>query len=213
MQKLFKTVLPDEPYKTSTTKNVTVDCTYTGRRYLLVRMNHDGSIFALEKQVDTLEEIENFKLTDQQLAAENRFQVTIDADINTWEAAHISHEYEHGEVANYKETLATGETWEYTYDDFQGALDQPFYVNDIRFDRATNTWIRPRYRVHALTRDAFMGSIADQAETYQVAAASGKYTGAQLESIKTHAAFLATVATKYSNVDHWKIPYPAAPAL
>ena len=213
MQKLFKTVLPDEPYKTATTKNITVDCTYTGRRYLLVRMNNDGSMFCLEKQLDTLEEIDKFRLTDQQLAAENHFQVVIDADINTWEAAHVSHEYEHGEVPNYKETLPTGETWEYTYDDFQGALDQPFYVNDLRFDRSTNTWIRPRYRVHALTRDSFMSAIAGQADTYAQAAASGKYSGEQLESINVHAAFLKAVPSKYANVDHWKIPYPQAPTL
>ena len=213
MQKLFKTVLPDEPYKTATTKNVTVDCTYTGRRYLLVRMNNDGSMFCLEKQADTLEEVDKFRLTDQQLAAENHFQVVIDADNNTWEAAHVSHEYEHGEVPNYKETLPTGETWEYTYDDFQGALDQPFYVNDLRFDRSTNTWIRPRYRVHALTRDSFISAIAEQADTYLEAAASGKYSGEKLEAINVHAAFLKAVPSKYANVDHWKIPYPSPPAL
>ena len=213
MHKPFTTVLPDEPYKTATTKNTTVDCVYTGKRYLLVRMNNDGSIFALEKQSDSLEDIENFKLTDAQLAAERHFQIVMDAEVNTWEAAHITHEYEHSEVPDYKETLSSGETWEYHYDDFQGALDQPFYVNDLRYDRATNSWIRPRYRVHALTRDAFMSSIDSQAKDYDNAVSSGKYSGEKLESIKTHAAFLKSVNTKYANIDHWKIPYPTAPSL
>lgn len=213
MQKLFTTVLPDEPYKTATTKNTTIDCTYTGKRYVLVRMNNDGSMYACERQSDSLEDIENCKLTAAQLASENHFQVVIDAEINPWEAAHLTHDYEHGEVPNYNEVLATGDTWEYTYDDHSGALNQPFYTNDMRYDRATNSWLRPRYRVHALTRDSFMSAIAEQAAEYERAAASDKYSGERLDTIKAHAAFLKSLPTKYANIDHWKIPYPTCPSL
>lgn len=214
MRKAFKTVLPDEPYKTTTKKNITVDCIYTGRRYLLIRLNGDGTMFAMEKQAETVEELEPYKMTPQQLALDgNTFQIVLDADVHTWEAAHITHEYEHGEIPNYRETLPTGETWEYNYDNFSGALDQPFYVNDLRYDVPTQTWIRPRYRVHAITRQDFLASMALQAKTYREAYTSGQYLPDQLEKIKAHYEFCESIPTKYANVDHWKITCPTPPQL
>ncbi len=214
MRKAFQTVLPDEPYKTTTKKNITVDCIYTGRRYLLIRLNGDGTMFALEKQAETLEELEPFKMTPAQLALDgDTFQVVLDAETHTWEAAHITHDYEHGEVPNYKEVLPTGETYEYTYDDFNGALTQPFYVNDIRYDIHTKAWIRPRYRVHALTRQEFLSSMETQTKTYKEAMESGQYLPEQLAKIKAHYEFCQSVPTKYAGVDHWKIVCPSPPTL
>ncbi len=214
MRKAFKTVLPDEPYKTTTKKNTTVDCIYTGRRFLLIRLNGDGTIFALERQAETAEELEPFKMTPEQLALDgDTFQIVLDAEVNTWEAAHITHDYEHGEVPNYKETLPTGETWEYTYDDFCAALDQPFYVNDLRYDLPTKTWIRPRYRVHAIARQDFLASMAQQAKTYKEAYESGKYLADDLAKIKAYYEFCQSVPTKYANVDHWKITCPSTPPI
>lgn len=214
MRKAFKAVLPDEPYKTTTKKNITVDCIYTGKRYLLIRLNGDGTMFALEKQAETLEELEPFKMTPAQLALDgNTFQIVLDADIHTWEAAHITNDYEHGEVPNYRETLPTGETWEYHYDDFNGAITQPFYVNDLRYDVPTQAWIRPRYRVHAITRQDFFGSMALQAKQYKEALESGQYLAEDLAAIKSHYEFCSTIETKYANVDHWKITCPTPPQL
>lgn len=208
MRKAFTTVMPDEPYKTTTKMNITVDCVYIGKRYLLVRFNLDGTIFALEKQGETLAEIEMYKLTEQQLAAEKQFQIVIDAEVNTWEAAHLTHEYEHAAVADPTFTLASGETWTYHYDDFHGALDQPYYTNDLRYDRATNTLLRPRYRTHAVTKDSFWAAMADQLKAFEAAAGSINYLPEQLTAIRAHRDWLKAAPTKYANEDHWKIPYP-----
>lgn len=214
MRKAFQTVLPDEPYKTTTKKNITVDCIYTGRRFLLIRLNGDGTMFALEKQADTEAELDLYKMTPEQLALDgNTFQIVLDAETHVWEAAHITHDYEHGEVPNYKETLPTGETYEYQYDDFNGALTQPFYVNDIRYDIHTKTWIRPRYRVHAITRQDFLASMATQAKIYKEAYESGTYLPEDKEKIKAHYEFCDSVPTKYANIDHWKIPCPNPPII
>jgi hypothetical protein len=209
MRKAFTTILPDEPYKITTKSNITVDCIYTGKRYLLVRMNNDGSMFCLERQEEALEALEMFKLTDAQLAGEGHYQVVLDAEVNTWEAAHLTHDYEHSAVPDPTFTLPTGETWTYHYDDFHGALAQPFYVNDMQHDRATNTWIRPRYRVHALTAEAFWAGVQDQLKTFETAAASTAYLPEQLVKIKAHRDWLKSAPTRYAGVDHWKIPYPS----
>jgi hypothetical protein len=214
MRKAFVTIMPDEPYKTTTSKNITVDCVYTGRRYLLIRLNNDGTMFCLERAEETLEELERFKLTDEQLAAEKQFQIIMDAEVNTWEAAHLTHDYEHSEVPDPTFTMPSGETWTYHYDDFHGALDQPYYVNDMRYDRSTRTWIRPRYRVHAITKESFWAGIADQTRRYEEAATSSAYLPEQLAKIKEHRDWLKAAPTKYAGVDHWKIPYPGnAPSI
>jgi hypothetical protein len=208
MRKMFTTVMPDEPYKTTTKKNITVDCVYTGKRYLLVRMNNDGTLFALERSEETLEALELYKMTEAQLAGEGHFQVVLDAEVNTWEAAQLTHDYEHSAVPDPTFTLASGETWTYHYDDFHGALAQPYYVNDMRYDRATNTWIRPRYRVHALTKESFWSGLKDQLKGYEAAVISGAYLPEKLAEIKAHRDWLATAITKYADEDHWKIPFP-----
>lgn len=208
MRKAFTTVMPDEPYKTSTKNNNTVDCIYTGGRYLLIRVNNDGSVFCLERQEETLEALEKYKLTAEQLAAENQFQVVMDAEVNTWEAAHLTHEYEHSEVPDPTFTLPTGETWTYHYDDYHGALDQPYYVNDMHYDRATNTWVRPRYRVHALTKESFWSGMEEQLKAFETAAQSTAYLPEKLAKIKEHRDWLKAAPTRYAGVDHWKIPYP-----
>ena len=214
MRKAFKAVLPDEPYKTTTKKNITVDCIYTGRRFLLIRLNGDGTMFALERAAETEAELEPFKMTPEQLALDgDTFQIVLDAEVNTWEAAHITHDYEHGEVPNYKETLPTGEVYEYHYDDFCAALDQPFYVNDMRYDIPTQTWIRPRYRVHAVTRQDFLAGMAVQARVFKEAYDSGKYLAQDMEKFKAYYEFCQSVPTKYANVDHWKINCPAPPII
>lgn len=210
MRKAFTTVLPDEPYKTTTKKNITVDCVYIGRRYLLVRFNNDGTIFALEKTAETLPEVEMYKLTDQQLAAEKQFQLIIDAEVNTWEAAHLTHEYEHSVVADPTFTLASGETWTYHYDDFHGALAQPFYTNDMRYDRATNTLVRPRYRTHAVTKATFWANMEVQLKAFELAAQSTSYLPEKLVEIKAHRDWLKNAIAKYANEDHWKVPFPTS---
>ena len=214
MRKKFTTVLPDEPYKISTSKNITVECFYTGPRYLLVRMNkNDNTLFCVDRQAESLEEIEKFKMTDEQQAYDGTYQVVLDAELNTWEAAHLTHEYEHEAFDDYREVLSTGEVYEYHYDDYTGALDQPFYTNDIKYSPQTKTWVRPRYRSHALTRDQFMESVNTSASVYQQAYDSGAYPQERLNEIKQHLDFLKGVPKKYANVDHWKIPYPNPPAL
>lgn len=214
MRKAFQAVLPDEPYKTTTKKNITVDCIYTGRRFLLIRLNGDGTLFALEKQADTEEELEKFKMTPEQLALDgDTWQIVMDAEIYTWEAAHITHEYEHGEIPNYKETLPTGEVYEYIYDDFSGAITQPFYVNDIRYDLPTKTWIRPRYRVHALTRQDFFNGMANHAKFYKELYENGTYLPEAKQKIKEYYEFCESIPTKYANVDHWKIKCLPVPII
>jgi hypothetical protein len=95
-------------------------------------------------------------------ATSQKPQTVIDAEVDTWMAAHLTHEYEHTAVPNYVETLSTGEVYEYYYDDIQSACTQPYYTNDAYYKKETNSWIRPRMRTHAITRASFLEGVSSQ---------------------------------------------------
>jgi hypothetical protein len=210
MNKEFTAVYPDEPYKVTTKLNNTIKCVYQGRRYVLVRVNEaDGTVFCVDRQSDSAEEIETFKVEEQ-----GHFSVVLDAEVHTFEAAYLTNLYEHDDVPNYKETLPNGETYEYNYGNDGSILHQPCYANDMKYDRNTNSWIRPRFRVHALSREQFFSSVANQHQYFASEAVdTSKYTNQQLAKLKDYADYLATVPTVYATVDHWKIPSRPVPQI
>lgn len=214
MKKKFTTVLPDEPYKTSTKLNKTIECTYEGPRYILLRVRQsDGSIVCIDRENEDLEMIEAAKIEQHRLDPEEVFQVVLDAEVNTWEAAYVTGYYSHDPFPDHTETLPDGSTWTYHYDDGACAVEQPFYVNDMKYDRATSTYTRPRYRVHAVAKKDFWEGVRSQLDTYSAmlegAYQDKGYTPEQIEKIKVQVEFLKTCEEKYGNVDHWKIPFPA----
>jgi len=218
MRKTFTTVLPDEPYKTTTKKNNIVECTYDGPQFLLLRINNkDGFIFCIDRVADKLEDLDNFKLQPHQLEDEDQFQIVIDAAELTWEAAYLTGNYTHEPFVDYTETLVTGETYTYHYDDESCAVEQPFYVNDMFYDKTTNTFKRPRYRVHAVAKADFVASIDSNLKAIndKLADESDKFTAEDIAKLKEYQTFIASVKTKYiaAGVDHWKIPFPEMPKL
>lgn len=211
MNKNFKTVLPDEPYKTSTKKNITVDCVYNGPRYLLLRCRQsDGWIMCVDRASDDYDFLQTLITTNEP----ELFFVTLDAETHTWEAAHLTHDYKHGEVDDYVEVLPTGEKYQYYYDDFVGACNQPFYVNEMYYDQGTSSFRRPKYRVHAVAKEDFWASIESNLKTFESAVNNlDRYAAERHASIKAHYDFLKTCKTKYGSIDHWKIPFPPMPPL
>jgi hypothetical protein len=213
MRKAFTAVLPDEPYKTTTKLNRTVECFYVGARFVLVRVEKsDGKYYCVDGYSETLEGLDSSRLPEDVLSKEGHSQVVIDAESDTWMAAHLTHEYEHTAVPNYSETLSTGEVYEYVYDDIHSACSQPYYTNDAYYKKETNTWIRPRMRTHAVTRASFLDGVASQISTIEEVIARGLTSDRQIQA-QTYLDFLKSISTKYANIDHWKIRFPKYPDL
>jgi hypothetical protein len=212
MNKKFLAVLPDEPYKTTTKLNRTVECEYNGPRYLMLRIEEkDGHVYSLDKYADDMASIEEF---EKGVDPEPGFYYTLlDADKLTWEAAYLTGSYSHTENPDYQETLPNGEVYQYHYDDEHGACNQCFYTNDMYHDRATNTFKRPKYRVHAVKRSEFDGSVNTQIEHFTNELQSGRYNDEQLKEVNAYLAFLKSIATTYKGVDHWKIKFPPYPGF
>lgn len=218
MRKTFTTILPDEPYKTTTKKNQVIECTYDGPRYLLLRVREsDGFIFSIDRVEEDLATLEKFKIEPHKLEGEGMFQVVLDAMDLTWEAAYLTGDYSHAPFPDYEETLVTGEKYTYHYDDEGCAVEQPFYVNDMHYDKGTNTFKRPRYRVHAVAKADFAAAMVSNLKHIQdiIDNESHKFTDEDLVAIRNYKDFLASIPTKYiaAGVDHWKIPFPPIPKL
>ncbi len=211
MKKIFTSVLPDEPYKTSTKKNITVECTYDGPRYIILRFRQaDGSYVCIDKEGDDLEQVQGQLIDQHKLDPEGVYQVILDAETHTWEAAYVTGYYSHEAFADYEETLPTGEKWTYHYDDTSCAVEQPFYVNDLVHNKETGQYQRPRYRVHAVAKKDFWNGLLTQIESYESILGGNRQgiTEEQVKKIEEHLKFLNTCEAKYKDVDHWKIPFP-----
>jgi len=209
MKKKFITVLPDEPYKPVAKNNNAVECEYDGPRYLILRISaSDGHIFCIDRESNDLETIQSFLIDQHKLDPEGMYQIILDAEENVWEAAHLTGYYSHAPFPDYHEVLPDGlGEYTYHYDDNRGAAEQPFYVNDMFYEKETKTFRRPRYRTHAVAKKDFWAGIQAQLDQY-TAVLEGSQQGYTEEKLRSHVEFLSTCEEKYGKIDHWKIPFP-----
>ena len=78
---------------------------------------------------------------------------------------------------------------------------------DLKF--VNGTFVKPRFRVHALTRESFMQSMQQQVTYMNNALENNDSLSDEVRGqLETYIAFLENIPTKYAAVKHWKIPFP-----
>ncbi len=207
--KNFSIPLADEPYVDTTALNKSHPATYTGPRFLKIAI--DSATKYVERVVcgaDTLDEINSINVPLE----EGRTYHVFDANTNAFEAAYLTGLYNTGVVENYTETLPTtdaegnAETWTYGWDDNTGMIAQQYYNLDLKF--INGSFVAPRFRVHALTRESFMQSMQLQITNITNALESNEtLTDEARAQLETYVTWLENVPTKYAAVKHWKIPF------
>lgn len=212
MKKKFVHQLPDQPYKQSASKNITVECEYDGPRYLLLRINEKTSTVLMAERYSNDEGFLETTIVDD--GDEFDF-VVLDTNDHPWEAAYITHSYTHGEVADYEETLSTGEKYSYTYPDGTGVIAACHAIEGLKYDKNLKVYTKPKFLVHPINPLDFWQSNANQlAEIERVLAGDlTNFTDERIAEIRSYRDYLATLKTKYNGVDHWKIPSPKYPDL
>lgn len=208
--KKFTHVLPDEPNKQTTKKNLAVECEYQGQQYLLARVvEQTGTIVYVERGGDSQEFLESF------IREEQGFQfIIIDANVNTWEAAYLTGHYTHGEVADYTEVLPTGETYVYQWADGGGIITQSHNINQLKFVAGTNSFVRPAYATLPITPQSFQELIKNHtSDMEKIQHDTSRFTSEQLANVATYLNWLNTAGDRYKGVDPWKIPFPVYPNL
>jgi len=209
-KKKFIHVLPDEPNKTTTKKNIQVECEYSGMQYLLIRVfESTGEVVYVERQSDNKQELEN----DPRKEEGFKFMV-LDADQNTWEAAYLTGNYTHGVVEDYTETLPTGETYTFKWSDGGGVIGQSHEINRLKYSQGINTYIRPPYITLPVTKQGFQEMVKSHQDNMLKAKEDpSRYTSEQMTAIDAYLGWLNSAADKYKDVDPWKIPTPNYPNL
>ena len=209
--------LPEEPYKTETTKGTTFDITYSGPRFVLMQIDKDDHQVreagrgdkADDKEVDEkgYEQDEyNYLLVDAMESADAAFR-----------CAYVTHEYTHADVADYSEELTDADgtkfTWEHAYEGTTGMLGHIYWGESLLYNVGSQEWSGPTFRTHVNSKQSVIDSCKDQAEIIDKALADSSQTisDADRTTLTNHSTWLKSVETKYDGIDHWKIPFPEAP--
>lgn len=215
----FSFNLPDEPYKNTFELNKTVECTYTGARFLLVRQDKTtGQLFNVEFEsaAESDVNINNYNDTDFNF-------VMIDAQEFPLEAAYLTHRYTNADYEDFTEQLPTGEEYTYFYD-ANSVIHATFATQNLYYDTATNTFSELAYLAPAFTREQFDEIVANKIADMQSllapynmelenAAHAVSLDLDKRDQWQTYLTWLENIETAYPNVDHWKIPFPPAPEL
>lgn len=211
MRKTFIHTLPDEPYKTTSRLNKTVQCEYNGPRYHVVRMlEKDGTVLNIERSGDDKEAMEASIVDDGPIYD---FFV-LDADSHPWEAAYLSHAYSHGTVDDYEETLPDGSKYQYQLLDGHGIIEQFHSHNSMKYDKGSGVFTKPPFVTHPITKSEFWEGLDNQIkEMSKLAEKTSQYTSKQIADIEAYVSALTDIKSKFVNVDHWKIPFPLYPNL
>lgn len=209
LNKNFTIPLADEPYVDTVALNNSHAATYTGPRYLKIMV--DSATKYVERVVagaDTLDVITATNVPSE----EGKVVHILDANTYTFEAAYLTGLYTTGVTENYTETLPTldaagnPETFTYGWDDNTGMIAQQYYNIDLKF--MNGAFVKPRMRVHALSRESFLTSMQLQITNITNALANNDtLTDAARTQLETYKTWLQNLPTKYANVKHWKIPF------
>lgn len=205
MKKNFTFILPDEPYKTSTTLNQVVNAVYDGPRYLVGRIDDTTNIVINTAYgTDNLEDIDLSKYIE-----EDHSFIIIDASVNPFEAAYLTNLYKHDLIEDPTFDLPNGlGSWTYHYDDYEGGIGQCFFQHQLGYDKETSTFIAPPYRTHALTPESVFEGAKLQSTEITAALAANDYSTEDRAKLTAHATWLKNLAKTYKGVDHWKINFP-----
>lgn len=204
MKKNFNLILSDEPFKSSTTMNKTVNCVYDGPRYIIGRVNNTTK--KVENSVGSFVNVEDIDLS--YFTEEGYSFIVIDANVNPFEAAYLTQNYSYGEVDNYVETLPTGESWEFLYDNYGGIIGQIYNNFDLVYDESSKTFKEPSRVTHPITRESFFDSLKNFPERLTNALSSDEYSDEERTKLENYKTWIENLSTTYADVDHWKIPFP-----
>lgn len=208
--KNFNIVLADEPYVDTTALNKTHPATYTGPKYVKVQIDMESGY--AEKVIFGTDDLNEMTSFDGYAKEPGKTYTVIDGTVNPFEAAYMTGMYDTGVVEDYSEDIGTTddegnpETWNYVWEDNRGMIGQQYMGLDLKF--VNGSWVRPRFRVHALTRQSFLDSMVLQAANIGRALETNEnITDANRAKLEAYKTWLENIPTKYANVSHWKIPF------
>lgn len=209
MRKFFTFKLSDEPYKTTTALNKTVDAIYEGPRFLALCVHTPtGEIRYISRAGDQEVDLDMSNLVDDDPDTEF---IVLDANEKTFEAAYLTHQYQHDPIPDYVENLPNNRGT-YTYAYSGGGIAQNYYGQDMFYREGEYT--TPRFREHAVTRESVLQGAQNLVEMITKSLAENDYTAQERTEIEEYKSLLLSFSgPEYAEIDHWKLPFPANPPM
>lgn len=204
MLKKFLVNIPDEPYKDSFALNKNCQVTYFGPSFLVLGVStKDNKVKGIDGAFESMEEIDLATFID-----DDTYFVILNAFDHPFEAAYLSYQYNNDEQESYKETLPTGEVYEYFYEK-DGILDN-IYVNlDLYYDPTKQKYSTPRLLSLPIPEETYRETIKNKIKILEKALADNPTWTEDEKSQVNHAInWYKNMWTMYPNTDFFKIPIP-----
>lgn len=220
MNKTFTVTYADEPYKTTTAKGNTFQCTYTGPRWILGQVDRDDDQVREAGRSDSSSA--DPAIDPAGYEPDDYDYIVMDAaesDAMAMRCAFITDDYTHPDVDDYSEEItdATGAkyTWEHVYEGTTGMLPHIYVSDSLLYNHETSTWTDPVLREHNNTRAETLATWKRMAEGIRRAISSdgdahNNLTTAEKKTLADHATWLESIPVRYADINHWKIEYPDA---
>ena len=220
MNKTFTVTYADEPYKTTTAKGNTFQCTYTGPRWILGQVDRDDDQVREAGRSDSSSA--DPAIDPAGYEPDEYDYIVMDAvesDAMAMRCAFITDDYTHPDVDDYSEEItdATGAkyTWEHVYEGTTGMLPHIYVTDSLLYNHETSTWTDPVLREHNNTRAETLATWKRMAEGIRRAISSdgdahNNLTTAEKKTLADHATWLESIPVRYADINHWKIEYPDA---
>lgn len=209
----FDIPMPNEPYVDDFSDGNTHAAVYKGDKFIKVeKRDSDGELGVIVSEGATEAELDN-AINPRDGWSHH----VMNAETHPLQVAYLNGMYTTGDVADYTEDLGTtdaegnAETWTYYWNDGTGCLTQIYLHGTLKI--VDGAYVGPDFRTHAVTRESFLETLPRQKVMIQEEIDSGKYDAAKVTEFNDYITWLDSVAAKYADVAHWKIPFPPYPEV
>ena len=207
MLKKFMVAVPDEPYKTGFSQNKTCEVTYYGPSFLVLGISTvDNKVKAVDGSFESMAEIDLSTFIDHET-----YFVILNAFDNPFEAAYLTHQYSNDELPSYKETLPTGEVYEYFWEK-DGIIDVIYKTCDMYYDPVKKTYSEPGFISLPIPREQYVEGVYHKISVLEKALVENpQFTEDEKSQVKYAIDWYKNMWNVYPNVDFYKIPVPIFP--
>jgi len=204
MQRKFKLILPDEPYKTATSLQKSIEILYEGQKFLLICIDTDtGKVDHLIKESN-----ESELINPEDYSEDGKKFCVIDAEKHLLEAAYITNRYSYSDtIPDYEFSMPGGYEYKFSWMQMTGAISQSYFQESLYYDPETDTFVGPERRTHYVSRESFMEGIPQMISRYEGALDREDVSPEEKTIIKKQLDILKNLDTVYKDIDHWKIPF------
>ncbi len=207
MLKKFLVNIPDQPYKSSFALNKNCEVTYYGPSFLVLGISTvDNRVKGVDGSFESMDEIDLSTFIDHET-----YFVILNAFDNPFEAAYLTHQYSNDEQETYKETLPTGEVYEYFWEK-DAIIDVIYRTCDMYYDPIKKTYTTPGLIPLPISEEQYKEGVDRKIKTFEKALIDNPtWSEDEKSQVQTAINWYKNMWNVYPNVDFFKIPVPTFP--